>query len=205
MEADDPVDTVSGTRGLAGCSDSVLILARSSQGTTLYVRGRDIEEAEHAITFDNVGCRWTILGNAADVHRSDTRRKILACVSSASVPLGPEAIGHQTDIGRANVDKALARMVGDGEIIKISRGLYIHPERTDLFPPTPRQKRQFVSSTSNLTSDTSDRPPEIGDPRCDHCGFPETTNNPVQQCAFGDEGVRLHRNCQNEWQASHVE
>jgi hypothetical protein len=44
MEAEDPVDTVSGTLGLAGCADSVLILARSSQGTTLYVRGRDIEE-----------------------------------------------------------------------------------------------------------------------------------------------------------------
>jgi predicted ATP-dependent serine protease len=62
MEAEDPVDTVSGTLGLAGCADSVLILSRSSQGTTLYVRGRDIEEAEHAVTFDKVACRWTILG-----------------------------------------------------------------------------------------------------------------------------------------------
>ena len=50
MEAEDPVDTVSGTLGLAGCADTVLVLARSSQGTTLYVRGRDIEEAEHAVT-----------------------------------------------------------------------------------------------------------------------------------------------------------
>ena len=63
MEADDPVDTVSGTLGLAGCADSVLVLNRSSQGTTLYVRGRDIEEAEHAVTFDKHACRWTILGN----------------------------------------------------------------------------------------------------------------------------------------------
>ena len=52
MEAEDPVDTVSGTLGLAGCADSVLVLNRSSQGTTLYVRGRDIEEAEHAVSFD---------------------------------------------------------------------------------------------------------------------------------------------------------
>ena len=52
MEAEDPIDTVCGTLGLAGCADTVLVLNRSSQGTTLYVRGRDIEEAEHAITFD---------------------------------------------------------------------------------------------------------------------------------------------------------
>jgi RecA-family ATPase len=38
MEADDPVDTVSGTLGLAGCADTVMVLNRSSQGTTLYVR-----------------------------------------------------------------------------------------------------------------------------------------------------------------------
>ena len=52
MEAEDPVDTVSGTLGLSGCADSILVLNRTSQGTTLYVRGRDIEEAEHAVSFD---------------------------------------------------------------------------------------------------------------------------------------------------------
>jgi hypothetical protein len=143
MDADDPLDTVSGTLGLAGCADTVLVLARTTQGTTLYVRGRDVEEAERAIAFDKATCRWTLLGDAAEVHRSDTRRKILACVSSASVPLNPESIGHQTDIGRQNVDKALARMVTDGEIIKVSRGLYIHAERLDLLPISTRQNRQM--------------------------------------------------------------
>ena len=66
MEAEDPLDTVSGTLGLAGCADTVLVLNRSSQGTTLYVRGRDIEEAEHAISFDKHACSWTILGAASE-------------------------------------------------------------------------------------------------------------------------------------------
>ena len=92
MEAEDPVDTVSGTLGLAGCADSVLVLARSSQGTTLYVRGRDIEEAEHAVNFDKAGCRWTILGNAAEVHRSNERGRILTVLDDASEPMGPSDI-----------------------------------------------------------------------------------------------------------------
>jgi len=45
MEADDPFDTISGTLGQIGCADTGLILARGSQGTSLYVRGRDFHGA----------------------------------------------------------------------------------------------------------------------------------------------------------------
>jgi len=41
MDAEDPVDQVSGTLGLAGCADTVIVLNRTSNGTTLYGRGRD--------------------------------------------------------------------------------------------------------------------------------------------------------------------
>src|SRR5215208_5437111 len=52
MEAEDPIDTVSGTTGLTGAVDTVLVLYRTGQGTILYGRGRDIEEVEKAATFD---------------------------------------------------------------------------------------------------------------------------------------------------------
>ena len=67
LDAEDPLDTISGTLGLAGCADTALVFVGSSQGMTLYVRGRDIEEAEHAATFDKHACRWVIIGAAADV------------------------------------------------------------------------------------------------------------------------------------------
>jgi len=44
MESDDPIDSVSGTLGLTGCADTTVVLARTGKGTTLYIRGRDIEE-----------------------------------------------------------------------------------------------------------------------------------------------------------------
>ena len=64
MDADDPVDTISGSLGLAGAADTCLILARSSKGTTLYVRDRDIEEGERAIIFGTENCK-SLLGDAA--------------------------------------------------------------------------------------------------------------------------------------------
>jgi len=68
MSADDPFDEVSGTRGLTGAADSVLVLKRDA-GTTqpvLYGRGRDLEEIETALQFDKETGTWQILGAAWD-------------------------------------------------------------------------------------------------------------------------------------------
>jgi len=135
MEAEDPVDTVSGTLGLAGCADTVMVLNRSGQGTTLYVRGRDIEEAEHAVSFDKAACRWTILGDAKDVHRSQERGRILAALDGATEPMTPQDIMAATGMNRSNVDFLLHKMAHDGEVQKIGRGKYLHPDAANPGPP----------------------------------------------------------------------
>jgi hypothetical protein len=130
MEADDPIDTISGTLGLAGAADTSAILSRNTKGTTLYVRGRDVEEQEFAVMFNPDSCRWTILGDAAEVHRSDSRMKIMSAMSDSSEPsMSPRDLTAATGLSRANVDQLLARMVADCEIIKRGRGLYGLPNR----------------------------------------------------------------------------
>jgi predicted Rossmann fold nucleotide-binding protein DprA/Smf involved in DNA uptake len=120
---------VSGTLGLAGCADSLLILNRTAQGTTLYVRGRDIEEAEHAISFNKTGCRWTILGDAAEVRQSNERRRILTVFEEAGQDqdLGPQEVVNRTGMTPQNVWQMLHRMAEDGQIVKVGRGKYRHP------------------------------------------------------------------------------
>jgi RecA-family ATPase len=126
-EAEDPLDTISGTLGLAGCVDTPIILSGTSKGMTLYVRGRDIEEAEHAVAFDKGTCRWRILGEAAEVQRSDTRTKILSVLKKVKPRvMGPSDIAAATDIKEPNVKMALGRMLADGEVIKSARGDYAH-------------------------------------------------------------------------------
>jgi hypothetical protein len=121
---------------LAGAADTCLILARNTKGTTLYMRGRDIEEAERAIIFGSENCRWTLLGDAAEVQRSSTRNAILATLADATEPIGPADIASVTKIGRNTVDVMLHRMVADGEVIQVSRGRYAHPSKEFA---TPRQ------------------------------------------------------------------
>lgn len=67
--ADDPLEKVSGTFGVTGNVDTVMVLnqawektedGRNFRITRLHVRGRDIQEAAHQIRFNDHTCRWTI-------------------------------------------------------------------------------------------------------------------------------------------------
>jgi hypothetical protein len=75
----DPFEKVSGTLGLSGAADAVLIVDKDSKGETLYGRGRDVEEIEKAVSFDRLTCRWTILG----------RRRTFGAVMSGKTSLPP--------------------------------------------------------------------------------------------------------------------
>jgi hypothetical protein len=124
LDAEDPLDTISGTLGLAGCADTALVFVGSSQGMTLYVRGRDIEEAKHAVTFDKQSCRWQIVGSAAEVQISETRQIILRVLNAANEPLGPSEIAASAGLKDGVVRQRLLGMVENGEVVKAGRGLY---------------------------------------------------------------------------------
>jgi hypothetical protein len=144
MEAEDPIDSVSGTLGLTGCVDTIAILGRTGKGTTLYIRGRDVEEQEKAIAFNKTTCRWTILGEAEEVHRSDIRQKIVTFtedVTNCHEAVSPKDLADLCDTNEPHIRKTLGRMQRDGEILKVSRGRYISPKRDDLVARYGRPKR----------------------------------------------------------------
>jgi RecA-family ATPase len=125
MAADDPLEAVSGTNGVTGAADAVLVLNRDAKGTTLYGRGRDIEEIETAMRFD--AGRWSILGDADEVRKSNERRKIVAVLKENGEPLGPKAIADLTGMKAANVRRLVGKMVKSGEITQPELGLYTVP------------------------------------------------------------------------------
>ncbi|WP_336488828.1 AAA family ATPase [Methylobacterium nigriterrae] len=129
-EAEDPFDCLSGSTGLTGTADTTLVLARTSQGTTLYGRGRDIEEVESAVSFDPATGTWTLLGDATEVRRSDERSKIIQTLHGSERPLSPQEIADLTGADYAATRKTLTRMVQAGEIHKIGRGQYVATPRT---------------------------------------------------------------------------
>ena len=124
MEADDPLDTVSGTTGLTGAVDTVLVLYRTGQGTTLFGRGRDVEEIEKAVSFDATTCLWRIEGEASEVHRSSERTAIVTALCDSPDPMSPRDVTNETGLPYVNVRQLLGRMHKAGEVEKAKRGLY---------------------------------------------------------------------------------
>lgn len=134
-EPEDPFDTVSGTTGLTGAADTVLILAKGPQGPTLYGRGRDIEEINTALRFDPSTGQWIALGDAVEARRTDERKAILDALLDAGGPLSPTAIAAATGMKYQNVRKLLAKMVRAGEMVRLKRAQYCDPtHRQDLSP-----------------------------------------------------------------------
>jgi len=138
MAADgDPLDMVSGSTGLTGAMDTILVLNRGSDGVTLYGRGRDIEEIESAVQFDRQTCRWSMLGEASEVRRSAERRAIIDALRAEKEPLSPNVIADVTGHGSAATRQLLHSMLLNGEVVKVARGKYTLP---DVTPPSNDHK-----------------------------------------------------------------
>jgi hypothetical protein len=127
MDADDVFDTVSGTLGLTGAVDTILVLTRKAQGTTLHIRGRDIEdETALAMQFNNG--RWSVLGAASEVQRSDQRGRIIKALTDAPDGLSVAEIVAAADLRSRNVAGFLLfKLAEAGDIERIKRGLYGMP------------------------------------------------------------------------------
>jgi hypothetical protein len=127
--ADDPLEALSGSNGLSACADTTIVLDQDQNGRTLYVRGRDVEEKETAVIF--AGGSWTIIGDAADVRRSDERSVILATIMDNGEPMTPLEISDATGQGRANVRQLLRKMAKSGELYKLGKGYWTSPAVPD--------------------------------------------------------------------------
>jgi hypothetical protein len=137
--SDDFVDSVSGTHGLAGSADTILVLTRNRQETEgiLKITGRDVPEGEFALTLVD-GVAWKVYGGNLDAaaHRAAT----VAAASGLAdrtveivefVSQHPEEGVRAGDVEKAlscpDARRYLARLVESGRLIRPSRGIYAVP------------------------------------------------------------------------------
>lgn len=142
--SDDFVDGVSGTNGIAGAADTIIVISRprnESQGL-LKVTGRDVVEAEYAVTV--AGGSWSLMGDdlaaaavaartvKATADLGNRSAEILRLVNKhpEGVRAGQvaEALG---DIDAKEAGTYLGRLFNAGKIRKADRGLYTPVESVE--------------------------------------------------------------------------
>lgn len=122
----DFLDAMSGSQGLAGAADAVVVLtrARGQAQAVLRVTGRDVEEAEYALTFDASLGAWSLLdGPAAHWMVSDERRRILEAVTTTE-GLGPKAIAEASGVSYDVVRHLVRKLVDEGLLDTDGNGHY---------------------------------------------------------------------------------
>lgn len=121
----DPLEEVSGSFGLSGGVDGVLVMRRErgSRDAALHVTGRDVEEeAELALRWDAPLVRWTLLGDAEEHRRSEERKQILAKLGEVGEPMSATDVAVEIEKKVDGVRKLIRKMVRDGELAKVGEG-----------------------------------------------------------------------------------
>ena len=173
-EAADVLDEVSGTGGIAGALDSVLVLHRSrtAADAELWITGRDIEEGHKALRFDK-GI-WTLLGESSDVGRSQERQNILAAVTAVTGGLTPAETADALGKPRGAVRQLMWKMLLAGDLERGSNTKYV--------PGVTGNSVSAVSGGDAVTAVTSSVPGDchpvtastknpLSELRCPECGL----------------------------------
>lgn len=147
-DAEDFLDVVSGTQGLAGAADCIVVLKRS-RGTAdgvLHVTGRDVEEAEYALKFSAELGAWEMLdGPAADYSLGDTRQRILRHVREHGAAT-PKQVADTLGINYETAKKTCRRMSDDGQLDTDGSGTYLAlPVPVPAVPAVPEDASSQVS------------------------------------------------------------
>lgn len=154
MASDDPVETISGTQGLGGGADTLLILKRerTKRDATLYVTGRDVEEAQLTLRWDPAHTTWSVVADEL----SDERQAVIRVLSHAGRALGAKDISRA--LGRTyETTKLLCwRMANAGQLLTEGKGLYRCNPRTvetaETFQASLDLKVSAVTEVSTVSS-----------------------------------------------------
>jgi hypothetical protein len=182
--SDDFLASVSGTYGITGSADTIVVIRRKrlEEFGTVLVTGRDVADAEIAVRFE--GMLWGAAPgalSAASFDRTEVYRVI-----EAEGPIFPQAIADRIGKGRTNVQNMVTALVGSGSVARTGRGYVVASVGLDDQLPRARAR-------TNVPYDSSD--PESHVSHATHTRATEWLN-PCRQ--YSDHGS-AHRQLAGGW------
>jgi hypothetical protein len=102
LDADDPIDLISGSLGLTGSVDGYIVLRKEpgAADAFLYVNGRDIEEeGNYALEWHNPTCTWHLKEGEARIYKLSPERKRVIDLLTEHGPLGTKEVAELLNPG----------------------------------------------------------------------------------------------------------
>lgn len=133
--SDDFVDSVSGTHGLAGAADTILVLCRNRNETDglIKITGRDVPENEYALKLER-GMFWTLAGDDLEASSrragelrarnglGDRSLDVLTLVNEHPDGITVKAVDDE--LGITDGRTYLGRLADTNRIVRLRRGTY---------------------------------------------------------------------------------
>jgi hypothetical protein len=153
--SDDFLASVSGTYGITGSADTVVVIRRKrlEDFGTIVITGRDVPEAEISVRFD--GQAWH-LAPTSPGSGSFERAEVFRVIE-AEGPIFPKAIADRLALERTSVQHMVDKLIAEGAVARTTRGyvssrtiLSVVPDHSEHSPsdlsdredPSPRGRRQ---------------------------------------------------------------
>lgn len=130
--ASDPIDEISGSSGLTGAADTLMVLQRDHGETLarLSTRGRDTAEQELRIDFDKETAHWSLV-QEDEIRTIDGRRlhkdrqEIMSVLEEAEEALSPTEIAQKLGKRSDSVGHTLRKMEKERLVCKQAHGKYV--------------------------------------------------------------------------------
>lgn len=160
--SDDPLEMVSGSNGLNASADGTLVLRRErgQHDATLFVTGRDIQEAEVALSWDPAVTLWSVLGNASEFRVTPERAAILKVLKDSGCELSPKYIGESLGKSAGATRKLLWELSQQGLVSSPHYGKYIHNSNSSSSSNSGNSSNgsnSILGSVTSVTGCTGDR------------------------------------------------
>lgn len=135
--ASDFVQAVSGTFGITGAADSILLLTRDRGHADglLQLTGRDIAD-DQAWKLRRVGPAWQLAERvsadlaAATANLADRSADVVRFVLQSEQAVNAAAVAEALDLERDTAKRYLSRLAAAGRILRVERGAYVGPTPT---------------------------------------------------------------------------
>jgi hypothetical protein len=127
--SDDPLEEVSGTLGVTGSADTVLVIKRKrhSPDGTLFVTGRDVEEHQKGLKWNEDDMRWNLSTDAPEATLTEERLKVIELLKKTG-PLSPHKVAERLGKKPGAMRKLVAAMYADEQLDKNGKSEYFVPK-----------------------------------------------------------------------------